>query len=370
MDRRRAHGERRRQGFTLVELLVVISIIGLLVGLLIPAVNVAREAGRKIGCSNNLRGIGVALSAHAAQHKGVYCSGAFDWKLDGAVTEFGWVSDLVEMGTPVGQMLCSSNSAQIAATYNDLVNLSASTSTCVDMVGKAGSQQPDGTVVSNPCRQIISGGLSAGSDERKKLVVSQILSKHYNTNYTASWLLVRSRPRLDATGKLKSVPAGCAASLTSRNSSYGSLRTAELDGTSVSGSFIPLIGCGASGEALATDVGPITAGTPTSISFTGGPVLISNMQSPDTVAGGSRNGADGWWAKWTKLSLQDYRGFAPVHRGSCNVLMADGSVNNFVDVNGDGMLNNGFPSGVGGFQDGNIEVSPDVLFSGPSIKGL
>ena len=93
--------KRPLHGFTLVELLVVITIIGMLVGLLLPAVNMAREAGRRTICANNLNQLSTACLGHA-QKLNFFPSGGWgsNWVGDpdsgtGANQPGGWIYQIL-----------------------------------------------------------------------------------------------------------------------------------------------------------------------------------------------------------------------------------------------------------------------------------
>jgi prepilin-type N-terminal cleavage/methylation domain-containing protein len=79
----RTYRMRRRNGFTLVELLVVIAIIGVLVALLLPAIQAAREAARRTTCANQLKQLALGSLNHHDAH-GFFQSGGWGWN---------WVGD-------------------------------------------------------------------------------------------------------------------------------------------------------------------------------------------------------------------------------------------------------------------------------------
>ena len=362
------HLRRCRAGFTLVELLVVIAIIGILIALLLPALGVAREMARQSACMNNLRQFGQGLHIRAESNKEMFCSGAFDWLRDGAVTEMSWVGDLVSQGTPVGKMLCNSNPGRAADVYHDLLNLDTTSAAfldaakCVNVMGTPGSMAPDGSLVKNPCRRIVESGLAPGTEPRRAFVEQEFLNQFYNTNYTASWLLVRSGVSLDSSGNLRPALPNCVplVGLGSRNSTLGPLRRPQVDTSTIPGSIIPVLADGGlSGESLTADVGGLAVGTQLVEAFSRGPV-VADMSGPPAFGPGTPKST--WWATWKNATLQDYRQFGVVHRGSCNILFIDGSVRSARSLNKDDYLNNGFGA-VGGYADNVKEIPEDDVYS-------
>lgn len=350
----------RRAGFTLLEVMVTMTIIAILIAIAMPVLNRVRENARDTICRNNLRQIGTGIQQYATRMN-YLSSGAWDWKRDGAVTEVGWVADLVRQGTPVGDLLCPSSKLDVSKVYAELLTMDPTTNTCTDSIGGKDQTLPDGTILVNPCRAI---GAATSDTVKADLIREHLLTKGYNTNYAAGWFLVRGDVVLNDLGGLVNSKSGCSTSPRERSCTSGPLPLARVTSSKAPGNMVPIMGCAGIAEQplhmLTVNIDEHESGEFLADSYTIGPRDKTTLKAPTIT--GSGTGMKRWFGPWND-TLQDYRAWAPQHFGetSCNLLFLDGSVQSFIDLNEDHLLNNGFPvSADTGFTSDVVEL-PEVL---------
>jgi prepilin-type N-terminal cleavage/methylation domain-containing protein/prepilin-type processing-associated H-X9-DG protein len=345
---------KRREGFTLVELLVVVAILLILAALLMPALGAARKAAMTASCASNQRQMGIGFELNA-MNTGKLCSGAFDWKRDGRVDEVGWVADLINNGLcNPGDMLCPASPCIIPEKWNDICEVSSTSTTVSD--GQLAN--PPAPVSLNEATDIYKAG--------------------YNTNYATSWYMVRTalKPgayaascenwylQEDPTFDVTATPYGAYIKPKGLQYTLGGLSRGVLDnarGTTLD--RVPLLGDGNYGDfgeaTMSYDLGYDTdldgfadddiqwpAGTVGCESFSDGPIEFpTSFTGYDDGAGGS----------WYILG-QDFVDFSPYHgagsKKQCNILFGDGHVGSVEDMNGDTIIGyTGNPADPGEFNE-------------------
>lgn len=387
----------------LVDLLAVLFALGLIVPLCVLGIHFARHWSRQQQCQENLRRAGVAFWMRADKDPdGYLCSGATSIATDGSIDQFGWVADL--QGHLDGlQLIDPANPAVGLSTLNDVLAGDASIWSNSGFPERY-SEQPLTSLI-NRTQPL--------SQERAQWVAKHVISKGINTNYCASWLLTRQgiKPASPTPGFTQFVADPAYQDFQSLQSTTGPLKTSVVDRSRIFSGNMPLLGCGApelgKQGRLAMDIGPLSesslqrerlgeylaAGRVLSRNVNRGPAFWHSVQGTmvfikggdvlDTQLDCERSYATtencqppiGPTANQT--FLQDTRGWKAVHGTQINVLMADGSLRVFKDLNGDGFLNPGFPVPSNpnlilgtDYSDDTVELHPSEMFNGLFVEEM
>lgn len=390
---------KTRRGFTLVEIMVVMTIIALLIAILVPAVGFVREAARGTQCKSSLRQFYIGLAGFADKNKdGKFTTGAFDASRDGCPDAIGWVADMVnaKVCKPI-ELLCPSNPAQGSEKYKDILT---------DPTSFSGENAPAAKQQLGTCGQAMTATIAADN----------FMAKGYGTNHMTTWFLVRSAPQTvgSVSGSTGTITTTNQDKIKGLTGSKGPLKRRTVDTSPVTANTIPLMGDANVGDVQDRFLDADLKGSDGTLYLAAGSPLVESFSDGPYNSGNTGSGAAAF-AKWgstqqtvlnvvgngsgtqptvtgiandeqppkgsiklgnTQLKhLQDYRDFGPVHGGGCNVVFADGSVKVFQDLNGDTFLNPGFTTtsaASSGYaaNDNTVELPEAEIFSGVLLEAF